>query len=319
MGSSSFLNAFRLLAKKPVLLLLLLPLQFALPLVSRLMPMPDIANGIGSSSEMMMNGAGDVYLYLFGMYGITLVLYLLAGFFLIPPAMELLHEGANSADTPAGWYGRGLKKHWWKPVTFGAMQTGIMFVLGIMFYLIILVIMFISLPGLIHSSLRYQDDGIVSSLLPVLGAILIPLILFALIYMLIYSFFAMLLPASADRGFGAAFKVLFSGYGFKKVMKVYGVYLLTSILSIVICFLLMLGYSLVMSMASFREAMDFAASDFTNSWVFYGVSVVLSFIIPFRYAYIFCVFQEIKNREANSAAALLRKAEPIGPSDAAQP
>jgi hypothetical protein len=278
MGSSSFLNAFRLIFKRPVLILLLLPLQLALPLVGRLMPE---ASG-------------------FGIYAVELLLYLAAGFLLIPPAMELMHDGTQGLDSPPGWYGRGLSRHGWKPVAIAAIEVGVVAAVGILFIVILAVVMTGALAGLINADVLadptlLKDTDIYSALMPVIVPILIMTVIFLILYEWIVSFFAMMLPAAADRSFGDAFKALFKKPGFRKTLKVFGVYLLTDFISSLVVIAVTVVGTLVTEGPFSPEDVQQSMLDFTSTWAYYGIGAVLSLTMLFKYGYIFSVFQEIKN------------------------
>jgi hypothetical protein len=308
MGSSSFLNAFRLIKRKPVLLLLLLPLQLAVPLIGRVVPLnlpADVGNV--SSTTQMMNSMMGFYGDIFGMMGILLLLYVLAGVFLIPPAMELLHEGAQGAEAPSGWYGRGLVKHWWKPVAIGAIEVAITAIVSILFYIVLAIIVFAAVPQL--GSLTGMQGLSESDLYTMASSLVVPVLVLMAVFMLVYhlllSFFAMLMAATADRSFGDAFRALFSGFGFKKVMKVYGVYLLAQIVSGLVLAAFAAAYILLSGHISSREGFQTSLASFLGSWTYYFAIALASFTILFKSGYIFSVFQEIKNREAPASAPAL--------------
>lgn len=311
MGSSSFLNAFRLIKRKPVLLLLLLPLQLAMPLVSRLMPLnvPNTAGDFADSAGAM-SGVLNVYSSMFGMIGIILLLYILAGIFLIPPAMELLHDGAQDSQSSSGWYGRAMAKHWWKPVSIGAIEVAILFVFYIFFVIIFAIIAVASAGQGLGSAMLNGDEAGLTSMVSMAIPILIIAFIFLMVVQLVISFFAMMLPATADRGFGESFKALFSGNGFKKVMKVFGVYLLTDIINVLIIVLFAVAYMLLSGSFTSEAGIQGSYLAFLESWTYYFAAALASFIVLFKYGYVFSVFQEIKNREAQAIAPQLLSGGP---------
>lgn len=313
MGGSSFLNAFRLLGRKPVLLLLLLPLQLAVPLLNKLISVPEAALGMEyyspyAATDAFMASAMSQMAYALGILLLMVLVLLLAGFLLIPPAMELLHDGAQGKDTPGGWYGRGLRKHWWKPVTLGAIETGILTILGVILYFVMIFGVLMAAPDLMSTAGDYDFDNNLSAAFGVLAAAAIPILIFLFFMLVIVCFFAMLLPATADRGFGASFRVLFAKAGFVRLLKTIGVYFLVGLFSSAINLLFIIGYLFFSGSLSSPGEWANTLTSYSESWTAFGASAVLSFTMLFKYAYIFCVFQEIKNKEA---AALPPPSSPV--------
>jgi hypothetical protein len=282
MGSSSFLNAFRMLGRRPVLLLLLLPIHVALPLLNRQMLQPIL-------QDIVNSGSIQNFIALFNYLGVLLLLSLAAAIFLVPPALELLHGEAEGATDQAGWYGRGIRKHGWKPLALGAVEIVIFTVLSLLFVLLVQGIF----PDLVQNgfSVTSQSQVLEAFIVLILG------LFFILVLYYIACIFAFLLPAMVDRSFDEAAKAVLKGSGLRKSFKVYGVFLLTEIVSLLVTIAAGIGYVLLTSMPS--SFYDFLTiySDFSATWVGFGVSVLVSFTIAFKYPYVFSVFQEIKNKE----------------------
>jgi hypothetical protein len=301
MGSSSFLNALRTLRRKPMLLLLLMPLHFATPLVGKLLHAPIITTDSSAISSVsgMMNLLADVMPYILGICGSILLLYLVAGFFLVPPALELLQDGAAGAETPAGWYGRGLKKYWWKPVSLGILEVVFCGLLVMIFSIFISFIQLAGSPGM-SSIGSFAFDSPLGILMLAVALIL------AFILYFIISAFALLLPAVADRDFNDAFRAVFSGFGLKKTMKVFGAFLLADIVSFAFYFIFEIGFILLNGPKESLADLSAAMALFSASWTSYCASVLMSFSILFKYAFVFSVFREIKGREQQAEASGLR-------------
>jgi hypothetical protein len=90
--------------------------------------------------------------------------------------------------------------------------------------------------------------------------------------------------------------------GFKKVLKVYGVYLLTEVIYILIVMVFAVGYVLLSGRVTSYEDIQASVNSFMESWTYYCAGALASFTILFKYGYVFCVFQEIRNKEAGDAS-----------------
>lgn len=290
MSKGSLANAYKVLGRKPILILLLLPLQAVSTLISKIVP--------GASANPTMIPAGWEYLLaILIVYGGLFLLSTLRQILLLPPAMVLLQDGAAGQDTPPGWYSLGLKKHWWKPIALGAMELSIQIILIVVFYILLFIFVFIFI-GILAAGI----DNLLSSPEPTpitLLSFLIPCVPFTLVLIYVNSFFSLMLPALADRSFGAAFKLAFSKRGMKKIIKLAGVQLLIGFVSFCIYFAFGFGYVLLSGSMpdSFTGAME-AFSTFGSTWTGYFAVLLISLPSLYLYAYQFCLMEEVRKEEA---------------------
>lgn len=296
MRRNSIANAFTLLGRKPWLLLLLLPMEALQPLLVKLMPQ---ANALTAGSpEAMLSYLGLTLAY----YGVMLLLLLAAYVFLVPPAMELLRDGATGFETEAGWYGRGLRRHWWKPVALGAIEIAIiMAIVFVAFFIIMIVLIAVAIPMNMAASsasvsgMPFSPGGMPAVTLIV---VLIPMLLLALSIMLISAYSSMLLPALADRPFGQAFRAVFSKRGFKKVLKLCLSLLAAGFVYILVFAAFGAAYVLLTGIPSSLDSVMGAIAKFEGSWTYFFVALLASVFRLFIYSYAFCLFREILDEEA---------------------
>jgi hypothetical protein len=296
MKRNSIVNAFTLLSRKPLLLLLLVPTQ-ALPLLAgELLPGSDTAF---FTPESMLK----YILVLLAFLAATLLLRIAGAVFLMPPAMELLHDGAAGEDTPNGWYGRGFRRHWWKPAVAGLITGFLEFCVVVMVTIALIILLFLFAFVLLMFYMDYHGDGVSDStinLVPFIAGTSISLFI-NVIFLIIQSFFALLLPASADRGFGKAFKLMFSAAGIRKFPKLLGGYLLTGVVSLAVFAAFAAAYVLLSGPTSIDDAITVYYA-FTSGWTGFFVLLFASVLYIYRTAYQFSVYQEIRDREAGAAA-----------------
>jgi hypothetical protein len=286
------INAFRILRRKPMLLLLLLPLHAAVPLAAKLLP----AAGT-SLSEYTITNFTDLMNYAIGLLpyfacllGIVLLMYLAAGLLFVPPAMELLKDGADDLETPRGWYGRGMKKFWWKPAVLGTVEVAACGLLAVIFLVFIELIQFLGDPGLsyLNPFALLSPEGI--------AMIALASVLCAAVYCVL-CLFALLLPAAANGSLDAAFGAVFSKKGLKKALKVLCVFLLADMVSMAVYYMFEFGYILLGGYRTSVDNLFDLMNLYASSWTAYCATVTASFVILFKYAYVFSVFREIRDEE----------------------
>ena len=297
MGRSSIANTFNMLRQKPALLLLLLPVPVASALLNKFTP-PTTAE----ISSFSYDYSGLLLTLL--MAGLALAVKVIGDITLMPPAMELLHDGAADCVTERGWCARGLKKHWWKPIALSAIELGVNFVLGVLFYFLVFFLSLILIIPIGFSASMDVSSAAGIGLLSLLF-ILVLAVFAALVFLFINSFFLFLLPALADRGFGAAFKVAFGKRGMKRIMKIFGMQLLLGIIGGAA--MIGIGVVYVLLRGGFDLNGDFAslAASLTGSWTWFFASVFAAIIHLIIYPYAFSVFQEVVAEEDREIAVLL--------------
>lgn len=301
MRKSSLINAFTLLSRKPFLLLLLLPMQAALPLALKFTVKPSLL----STPDAIIN----FLLVMLACYGVILLFQLIGSIFLVPPSMELLQDGAAGTETEPGWYGRGLKGHWWKPVTLGTITFSINFVIGIFINVLMTIVSLIAMIplGFLSSISASADtpDSIGGLTLAMMLATMIPYVIMAVVKLLAAGYSSLLLPALADRSFGSAFKAVFSKRGFIKVMKLFGVMLLLDFLSVFVVAAFGAAYIMLAGVPSSFETALYALLSFAGSWTYLFVMLLVSLLGLYKYSYSFCLFSEIKKEEEAEELKLL--------------
>lgn len=300
MKKSAMLQALQALQKKPILILLILPIQVVslislafLPDFSSLMNLNSLTSG--SSSALVAFQASDMIYLLVNSFA---SLVSLAGMFvLIPPAIELLRDCAAGVETPAGWYARGLRKHWWKPIVSGLISGAIMFAFAFVLYIVLVVVMMVGSVGLaIGSSAVTLSTNSIMPIAVIVGVVFGLII--AVIMLVIEAFFALFLPALADRGFGESFKLLFSRKGLRKLPKLFGGLLLIALIPGILNAALMAGYLLIKGIPGDAMGLMTVLMNYMHSWpfilgmLFSGLARVV--VYPFQ----FSVFQQVKDEEA---------------------
>lgn len=304
MNNGAMYRAFQMIRKKPVILLLLLPIHAVSLLTFTFMPdFSQMLNSINSlDSSAMMSFQMKNMLYVLASSMISLIS--LAGLFvLMPPAMELLSDGAAGRETGNGWYSRGLRKHWWKPVVVNLITGAIMGVIMIILYIAIAVILGIFIG--IWSGARYGGNDANIDLNDFLGGIMPAMLAGGVIFgsvlfvvtLLFRSFFALFLPALADRGFGEAFKLMFSRKGLRKFPRVLGGFLVINLVSGLIVTTFGAGHILLAGIPSGPFGPLVAILNFLRSWTGAFALLLGSVISIMQFPFQFSVYQTIKDEE----------------------
>lgn len=320
MKKSAMLQAFQVLRKKPMVLLLLLPLPIVTVAVSAisLYTMPDMSkmfdmnymmeytNTLDRSGSMMMMNIISLLAS-----SVSSILAVISAFVLVPPAMELLSDGAAGMETSRGWYMRGLRQHWWKPFVDGAITEGIYAILAIPLAVVLFIVIMAVTTGMAFGSFASDSNGIIeagsldmfetnmmATMFVILGAFM--LILYGVLWIL-KSVFGVFLPALADRKFGDAFKLLFSKKGFRKLPKMLGGQLLLGLVPGLFYILLGAAYILITGIPEGPMGILIAMINFMKSWAgILGMLFGVLFIV-LTYAFRFCVYQQIKDEESTGS------------------
>ena len=281
---SSVSRTFALLNRKPTVLLLYLPTLLVSGLFQMLVTSPD-TSALASDPTAML-----------GFFGIQMLRLLLEGlslFLLMPAVVELLHDGIHEVESERGWYVRGLKKHWWKPVVFEAIRFAIIMVLAIIVVTISMVFMVASLSAVLSAP---TDSLGGNELIPMLSTLL-PLGTALIGGVALCSFFALLLPALSDRTFGQAFSLIF-GKGLKKYPKILAVTAVTYLIIFAVGVGFFLAFVLLHGgVPTSLEELANAAKMYTNSWTSVLSTVFIGLSGIFLYAYSFVVYREILDQE----------------------
>jgi hypothetical protein len=294
MENSAMLRAFRMLRQRPVLLLLILPIHAVsllglafMPDMSGLMNLDALAESSAYMSFQMNNVA-------YMLVNSLLSLVSLAGLFvLLPPAMELMADDAAGRETAPGWYTRGMKKHWWKPIAVNMILGCIVGVIALIVYialLVLAVIVMIPLLGLTSPDFGSAQGMELSggAVLAVVVVIIFIVLVISAIVTFIQSLFALFLPALADRGFGEAFRLMFSRKGMRMLPRLFGGYLLIGAASTLIVCTFAAGYVLLVGVPEGELGPLVALMDFLKSGA--GIfSLLLASVIgiiqyPFQFA-----------------------------------
>ena len=132
MDMTSVGAAFRLISRRPVVLALVLPAQAA-----GLLLLKWLAPGMG---DAVVGMAGDGFAALaLGCGAGVAALALLWLLVLQPAALQAMREAALGEETK-GWFGRGVRRHWHKPLAVSAFQGVLQFCLWLIigFFLVAL-------------------------------------------------------------------------------------------------------------------------------------------------------------------------------------
>lgn len=306
MNNSAMLRAFGMLRKRPVLILLILPMH-AVSLLS-LAFLPDLTklldfNALTSGSAMLSMQASSIVSSLVS--SLASVISFAGLFVLLPPAVELMADGAAGAETAPGWYGRGLRRHWWKPVVVslitGAILGAIVFVLYIAMIFLIIIVMIPFMGSLSWYGSSPSASGAESALSGAMPAITAVAVIFGLfiaaISLLIQSFFGLFLPALADRGFGGAFRLMFSRKGLRKFPRMLGGMALISLVSGLIVTTLGALRILIVGIPEGQLGPVIALWDFIRSAPGILGMLLVSVIGLLQYPFQFGVYQMVKDEE----------------------
>jgi hypothetical protein len=290
---SALANAFNVLKRKPMILLLLFPIQALAPLFLLVIPLFSAAPGDDTVGLLKI-------LLVFGIIAIIGITALARAILLIPAAMELLHDGAAGADTPAGWYRRSLGKHWWKQLSLSIVQGILQFAESTVLQFIMSIA--ITIPFILFIPFIANDNSFTGF---GFGATLFFICLIFGIVSFVFQFFleslfAYLLPAITDRSAGKAIKAIFSGRGMRKAPKLLGGRLLIGTVSTILYAVAFFCFTFVISAG--------AGFNFTSGMSGFVLFVcilcsclfVTSYLSVYRNAFEFCVFQQIKKEEAET-------------------
>ncbi len=319
MKKSAMVLAFQTLRRKPMVLLLLLPVPVisvivsavslqALPDLSKMMDMDylmNYASGMNATQNMMITNMISMLVS-----SVSAILSLCSAFLLVPAAMELLADGAAGRETSPGWFTRGMRRHWWKPITDSAITGGIFAVLFIPLYIVFIVLVTFAATGLTMGSIsNYGDSSSLDSLNGIMSGIMTPIFVGAIVFggivyvleLLVSSIFGLFLPALADRGFGDAFKLLFSKKGFRKLPRMLGGKALITLVPGFIYAVLYVAYLLITGLPADTMGYLINILSFMKSWAgilgLLLISIMGILIYPFRFG----VHQLLRDEEAGSA------------------
>jgi hypothetical protein len=314
MKRSAMLQAFRALGKKPMIFLLVLPIALVgllsvllMPDMTKLMDMNNILN----NSDAMFSQTMAANIVSLTANSLASVLAIACFFLLLPPAVELLRDGAAGAETQRGWYLRGLVNHWWKPVTTSAIT-------GAAYFIASLPVMIAMVVGLVMNTITRTVDmfampdftspndtvnNMMGTLMPaILKQIGIYVAIIGVVALVVYSILGMMLPALADRKFGAAFKLMFSKKGFRNLPRMAGGLATLYIVPMVACFGLGALYLLPTGLPKDYLGWMTALFGFIKSWEYILAMVIAALCIVLEYAFKFCVYQQTKEEEIAAAA-----------------
>lgn len=308
MKKSAMLQAFKVIGQKPIVLLLILPIQAISVLCMKFYPdmssMLDMNNLINMSqnsiSSYMMSFMSSFLVFML-VASLASLLGLAAMFLLTPPSMELFRDGAAGAETEVGWYLRGLRKHWWKPIVASLVLGAATSIVGFIFYIIYFVVsLFISpLIGLGMAGISTNDINSVMGQTMNISLIVGSVFGLAMAVPLVFveAMFATFLPALADKGFGEAFKLVFSKKGFRKVPKAFGGYLLMALASTLITVVFFIGYVLLTGIPEGPFGYFTVIFKYISSWAGVLSMLLASLTVVIKPAFQFCLYQQIKDEE----------------------
>jgi hypothetical protein len=310
MDNSAMFRAFRMLRKKPILLLLLLPVN--LISILSIVFMPDISSYLDFNALMNNPNAMLTTMQVTNMVStlvssVVSLVSLACIFLLLPPAMELMRDGAEGRETQAGWYSRGLRSHWWKPVVNGLVAQGIVGALAVGVSVVLAIVMMVVMMPLMSANMGTIDpsmppdnivNGMMGNILPVSIAIgIVTALVLGALEIIIRSFLGLLLPALVDRPFGQAFKLMFSRRGLRKFPKLLGGLLLIQLVPGLFYTALGAGYFLIAGIPGEPMGLVTLLFDFMRSWAgILGMLLVYVFK-SITYPFEFCVYQQVLDEE----------------------
>lgn len=311
MNNSAMLQAFQTLKRKPMLFLFLLPMELLsllnIPFTPDMAKYMDLDNLAGNSTRMMLEMQSMNVLS--SLMSILMLLLMLAFvFLLLPPSLELLRDGAAGADTQPGWYVRGLRKHWWKPLVSGLIQFAIYAGLIIALYFVMLVLFTQSFQQFITSGIDQSYNSLpaketinrlMADIIPVFaGPFGILMLVVYTVKLFIDTMFGLFLPALADRKFGDSFLLVFSKKGFRKFPKMLGGLLLLGIVPVILYAALGAEYWLTNGQPVDFWGIMTLMMKFIKSWEYAGGILIVGVFSVLAYAFRFCIYQEIRAEEA---------------------
>lgn len=303
MKRSAMLRAFQVLKEKPMILLLIFPMQALSAFSLKFLPdFSSVLNLVG-----LYSNTSEVYstittnFMIFSLINSLLSMVTFAGtFLLVPPAIELLRDGAAGRKTESSWYMRGLRLHWWKPIVSNMIVGAITGVVFIVFYVLLLVLSFAITPLISagFSGMQVPSSGIEGP--AIIVGLIIGLIggsVIGLAVLIIKALFAMFLPALADRSFGGAFKLMFSRKGLRKFFRAFGGLILISLVPSIFIVALGAAYIALTGIPGGTLGIVTALCNFLRSWTGVFGTVLCSLSGVVTYAFEFCLFQQVKEEE----------------------
>lgn len=287
MTRSSLANAFIVLARKPFVLLLLFPFEAFFPLCLLLQPSFTVTFDDTLTFPRLM--------LILGVFTVILLLRLLKAVVLLPPAAELLSDGAAGRATPPGWFLRGLQLHWWKRLPLALIEWASWVVLYVFFQVVIMFVMSFAMLALVPVFAMSQGLGAngpsAAVLLLLFAVILIGCGAITLAQFAVETLGAYLYPALVGKRFGEAFKAVFSRRGMRLLPKFAGGRLLVAFVRWAFVFAVAVVHSMltaglgITDMSGFGQTALFAA--------LMGLCLfVSSYLSVYRHAFEFCVFRE---------------------------
>ena len=317
MKKSAMALAFQTLRRKPMVLLLLLPVPIISVIVSAisLQTLPDLnkmldmnylmnyASGMETTQSMMISNMISMLVS-----SVSMILSLCSLFLLVPAAMEMLADGAAGRETAPGWFTRGMRRHWWKPITDSSITGGIFAVLFIPLYIVFIILVSLAVTGMTMGTItNYSDSSSLDSINGIMSGIVTPLLIAVIVFagivyvleLLVSSVFGLFLPALADRGFGEAFKLLFSKKGFRKLPRMLGGKALITLVPGFIYTALYAVYLLITGLPA--DVMGYLINflSFMKSWAGILGLLLMSIIGILVYPFRFGVHQLIRDEEAS--------------------
>lgn len=309
MKKSAMLQAFQALGRKPMLFLLLLPVQLVGVLAA--LCMPDVSKMLDWNNlaymDMQYVRVMEYNVLIMLVNSLSFIVGLGSIFLLVPPAVELLRDGAAGIETKPGWYTRGIASHWWKPVVTSLITgaayaiVSIPVIVAMMASFFMRSFSFAGDPNLYISPYMPPNEAIneiMGKYMPgMLGQFAVFCAVIGVLSLIVYSMLGMMLPALADRKFGAAFKLMFSRKGFRNLPRMAGGLLLLNVVPLAVYIALGALYFLMNGWPQDFFGYLTGLFGFMKSWE--GIlGLLLMAVFPvLTYAFQFSVYQQVADEE----------------------
>jgi hypothetical protein len=141
-------------------------------------------------------------------------------------------------------------------------------------------------------------NGVMGKFVPgMLGQFVIFYAIIGVLALFVYSMLGMMLPALADRKFGAAFKLMFSAKGFRNLPRMAGGLLLLYIVPLAIYAGLGALYFLLNGWPRDFFGCFTGIFGFMKSWEGILGLLITAFFPVIAYAFKFCVYQQVAGEE----------------------
>lgn len=279
-----------------MILLLLFPAQALAPFFLLVLPLFSAAPADDASGYLKL-------LLALGIAALVAVVALARAVLLIPPAMELLHDGAAGAKSPPDWYWRGLGRHWWKRISMSVAEWSVSSAVSIVAQFVLNIAMTLLIIPFIPLMAIGDATFLAFYWVFILFVFSIFYLVFFVFRFLLESLGAYLLAAMTDRNLPQSFATVFGRQGMRRLPKLLGGRFLVGAVSTV--------FQIIAWTCCF-VAMGAATSNGPSI----GIPVLLFTIFAacicifiasclsiYRNAFEFCVFQEIKNQESETLAS----------------